>query len=49
MFFQLLDLAAQGWLADEAALGCLAKMAGFGHGNDVLQVPDIHAIFKQVK
>ena len=44
VFLQFLDLATQGRLADEAACCGLAEMAGFGDGDNVFQVTEVHGL-----
>jgi hypothetical protein len=43
-FLELPDLSTEGWLAHVAAFRRLAEMPCLGHGNDVLNVSEVHAL-----
>ncbi len=46
--FELLDLPAQGGLADETLRCRVSKMPGIGDGDKVLEVSKVHGVFQLI-
>jgi hypothetical protein len=44
LVLELSNLQRQRWLRDEQLLGRAAQVAGFGHGDEVTQVPELHGV-----